>query len=106
MRDGFQRDGFSGAEEEGGGGGQQATYLLMAWVQLDLFEEVAKLPWYGGSPRALTRSANALFLRRKPQKTPAFVDGDQFAMFPELVKKAPWIYQGAPLLKEVSDGPR
>jgi len=41
----------------------------MAWVQLDLFEDVVHLPWNGRSPRALTRCAKALFLRREPQKS-------------------------------------
>ena len=72
----------------------------MAWVQADLFEDVEALPWYGRSPRSLTRASMALFLRRKPQKTPAvFVDPFQLELFEE--EKAPWKYQGAPLLREV-----
>ena len=70
-------------------------------VQLDLLEDVMALPWQGRSPRALTVVAQTLFLRRKPQKTPDVFDPAQIEMFPELAEKAPRIYRGAPLLKEV-----
>ena len=77
----------------------------MAWVQLDLFEDVTKLPWYGRSPRSLTRCAGRLFLKRKRERTPADFDGDQIPMFAGLVrKKAPREYRGAPLLQEVDYG--
>ncbi len=73
----------------------------MRWLQLDLFEDVAGLPWYGESPRVLTRGHEALFLRRKPLRTPAFVDAAQLELSLRSVIQAPWKYQGAPLLKEV-----
>ena len=67
--------------------------------QLDLWPEwLARLPWNGRSPRALTRSAMALFLRRKPQKADRFfVDPEQYDMFPA-AKTGPPQYGGAPLL--------
>ncbi len=70
--------------------------------QLDLFqEELDALPWGGQSPRSLTRASIAVFLRRKPQKDDCFfVDLDQTDLWPA-AKKAPRIYRGAPLLKEV-----
>ena len=72
--------------------------------QLNLFEDWVPLPWDGRSPRSLTRGAKALFLRRKPQKADRFfVDPDQLEVFGRR-KKAPWGYQGAPLLKELDDG--
>ena len=56
--------------------------------QLDLFpEEVARIPWYGTSPRALTRVAFSLFLRREPQKDDCFfVDPDQGDLFLEATR--------------------
>ena len=70
-------------------------------IQMDLFVDVEALPWYGRSPRSLTRASLALFLRREPQKDERFfVDPDQLS-FGWPVKKAPWKYQGAPLLQEV-----
>jgi len=73
----------------------------MTAVQLDLFEDVVRLPWYGRSPRSLTRRANALFLGQPRQKHERFfVDPNQVDMF-KRAKKAPREYRGAPLLKEV-----
>ncbi len=71
-------------------------------VQLDLWEDdVRKMPWRGISPRELTKSRLALFLRREPQKACAiWIDPDQLELALP-VPKAPWVYQGAPLLKEV-----
>ena len=71
-------------------------------TQLELpFEEWRREPWAGKSPRALTRGSLALFLRREPQKDERFfVDPDQLELWP-VADKAPWKYQGAPLLKEV-----
>ncbi len=68
-------------------------------TQLDLWEgEVARLPWRGESPRALTRGAIALFLRREPQKDERFfVDPNQVDMFPVAIR-GPRQYDGAPLL--------
>jgi len=77
---------------------------VMAIVQLDLFEDVVTLPWYGKSPRSLTRVAEALFLRREPQKDDRFVvDPNQYDLWLP-AKKAPRKYRGAPSLKEVKDG--
>ena len=75
---------------------------MVALGQFDLFpEEVERLPWGGQSPRALTRINSGLFLRREPQKDDRFfVDSDQIEIWPSTIN-APWIYQGAPLLKEV-----
>ncbi len=75
----------------------------MRYVQLDLLEDVMVLPWYGISPRSLTRARSALFLRRKPQKHGRFfVDADQVDMFRRRQKKAPRPPgRGAPLLLEV-----
>ncbi len=71
----------------------------MIAIQLDLFEDVVALPWYGRDPRSLTRAALALFLRRKPQKACAiWIDPAQLELPLEVIKKAPWIYQGAPTL--------
>ncbi len=76
-------------------------------AQLDLWqEELDALPWGGRSPRAvawsgegLTRVRIALFLRREPQKDDCgFLDPDQVDMWLP-AKKAPWVYQGAPLLQ-------
>jgi len=71
-------------------------------MQYDLFpEEVSRLPWGGQSPRALTRGAKALYLRREPQKDGRFlVDINQVDMWP-ITEKAPWQYHGAPLLLEI-----
>ena len=74
---------------------------MKASVQLDLFEDVMRQPWQGRSPRGLTRAAKLLFFRQAPQRTPDIFDGDQLTLFPELVKKAPQVYRGAPLLQEV-----
>ncbi len=58
-------------------------------------------PWEGQAPRDLTAGRFGLFSRREPQKSmsdPA--DGAQLEFWPT-GQKAPWKYQGAPLLKEV-----
>jgi len=80
--------------------------ILMASVlQLDLFEDTvvgsSKTPWEGRSPRALTRGSKMFTLKAQAAKSVSdFVDDDQFDLWLP-VKKAPWEYQGAPLLKEV-----
>ena len=67
-------------------------------VQLDLWVDVVRLPWYGRAPRTLTRRANALFLRREPQKDDNFfVDPYQFDLFPA-AKPMRWVYPGASTL--------
>ncbi len=71
----------------------------MAMVQMDLFVDVASLPWYGRSPRALTRGAKALFLRREPQKDDRFfVDSDQTDLCLVALKPPRGDSPGAPLL--------
>ncbi len=74
----------------------------MKAMQLDLWEaEIDALPWRGVSPRGLTRGYLALFLRRKPQKDARFYLGPEQYKFRLVGEKAPWKYQGAPLLKKV-----
>jgi len=74
-------------------------------AQLDLWEsELVKLPWRGRNPRSLTRGSEALFLRREPEKDERFfVDPKQLEIVWRRQKKAPWAYQGAPLLVEGED---
>ncbi len=60
---------------------------------------VALVPWSGESPRDLTKARAALFLRREAQKS--MRDPLQTDLFDDrslLAEKAPWRYQGAPLL--------
>ena len=72
---------------------------VMAWVQLDLFEDVVALPWNGKSPRALTRAAKALFFKRERQKDERFfVDVDQFDLIRAAKKRPRRISAGAPSL--------
>jgi len=72
--------------------------------QLDLWpKEVSRIPWRAGGPRAyaLTKFPKVLFLRREPQKDVSeFADPDQYDFWLRM-RKAPWTYQGAPLLREV-----
>jgi len=70
-------------------------------LQLDLFEDVAKLPWHGRSPRTLTRGANGLFLRHTPLKTPEHLDAAQMDLFRTVVRRPRSRYSGAPLMKVV-----
>jgi len=56
------------------------------------------LPWGGRSPRALTRGHRRITLKAQAEKSVSdFVDPDQLDLWLK-VKKAPWKYQGAPLL--------
>ena len=75
---------------------------MMNSPQLDFWqEELEALPWSGVSPRALTRASKALVFKRERQKDDRFfVDPDQLAIVWRRQKKAPWAYQGAPLLLE------
>ena len=74
------------------------------WIQGELFEDVAKLPWYGRTPRSLTRGHEALFLRREPQKDDRFfVDQDQYDSFLAAITGR-YRYGGAPLLQEPPGG--
>ena len=71
----------------------------MAYVQLDLFEDVWALPWHGRSPRDLTRCAQAFIFKAQAAKgRPQPIDPAQLEIFPR-ANNAPWIYQGAPLLE-------
>jgi len=76
---------------------------VLAPKQLYLFEGMVDLPWDGRSPRSLTRSAKALFLRREPQKASDVVDGDQLPLWPADAKRALRL-RGAPLLLEPFEG--
>ncbi len=69
-------------------------------TQLELpFSEWRREPWAGKSPRTLTKGFIPLFLRREPQKDGRFfVDPNQVDMW-LAARKAPWKYQGAPLLQ-------
>ena len=61
-------------------------------------EELRRIPWGGRSPRALTRVALGLTLKAQAVKSVSdFVDPEQFDLWLPM-KKAPWNYQGAPLL--------
>ena len=75
--------------------------MIKRVVQLDFFEDVMALPWYGRAPRDFTRVALSFIFKAQAAKDERFFDVDQLPLFPRLVKKAPWTYQGAPLLKEV-----
>jgi len=72
---------------------------MIASLQLDLFEDVVSLPWYGRSPRSLTRSYKRFIFKAETQKDDRYpqVDPSQIDMFVGR-EKAPWKYQGAPLL--------
>ncbi len=75
----------------------------MISTQLELaFDDVRRrIPWGGTYSRVLTRGSRLVFLRREPQKDDRyFVDPNQVDMWLP-AEKAPWVYQGAPLLKEV-----
>ncbi len=70
------------------------------WIQGDLFWDVASLPWYGVTPRDLTRARQSLFSKRERQKTTDFADPEQLE-FAFVSTVLPWKYTGAPLLQEV-----
>ena len=60
--------------------------------------DLGRLPWRGMSPRGLTRVAAGLILKAQAAKSVSeFVDPAQYDLFIP-PKKAPWQYQGAPLL--------
>jgi len=78
-------------------------YSLPDSDQLELFEAMAleesRLPWGGKSPRGLTRGSGVLYSRREPREDACcFADVNQVDMFRRRLKKAPWRYEGAPLL--------
>ena len=69
-------------------------------------EELEALPWSGRSPRALTRGAKALFLKRERQKDARFLvdpcQGDLFAFARNQSRRG--ISPAAPLLVEPRGG--
>jgi len=70
--------------------------------QMDLFEgtmvALSKLPWQGRSPRALTKGHKRFILKAQAGGSMGeFVDPEQYDLW-RRIKKAPWRYQGAPLL--------
>ena len=65
------------------------------------FEEPAgsRVPWGGRSPRVLTAGYARFTLKAQAAKsTSDSVDPEQYDFWLP-IKKAPWIYQGAPLLR-------
>ncbi len=70
----------------------------MKAIQLDLFVDVDRIPWYGVRPRDLTRGAKLLFLRREPGDMSSQPDPLQCEMF---FRHQARRYSGAPLIKEV-----
>ena len=67
------------------------------------FEEflvgAARVPWAGRSPRALTRGYERFTLKAQADKSMGDgVDPEQYDLWLP-IKKAPWKYQGAPLLR-------
>ena len=72
--------------------------------QLDLFEggvsRTLGMPWGGQSPRALTSAYRRFSLKAQAAKSVSdFVDPEQCDLWLP-IQKAPWVYQGAPLLLE------
>jgi len=64
--------------------------------------ELARVPWGGVSPRVLTRGHGVFILKAQAAKSMSeFVSGDQGDFWLPF-KTAPWVYQGAPLLKELA----
>ncbi len=70
-------------------------------LALALDDVRVRIPWAGRSPRDLTRASSSVIFKARAEKSVSdFVDADQVDLWPT-GKKAPWVYQGAPLLKEV-----
>ncbi len=69
--------------------------------QLELSLGLARVPWAGTSPRALTRAARSPIFKAQAVKDARFRDPAQMDLFGTVTNRAPWVYQGAPLLKEV-----
>ncbi len=75
--------------------GDQLVFEGEEWLSLGVGHS---LPWEGRSPRALTRGYKRFTLKTQVAKsTSDFVDPGQYDLWLP-IKKAPWIYQGAPLL--------
>jgi len=77
--------------------------------QLDLFGQgvvgAGYSLWAGRSPRALTRGSKVIILKAQAAKSVSDFVSDENQLDLWLpIKNAPWIYQGAPLLKGVRDG--
>ena len=69
-------------------------------LELGLGDVRSRVPWNGVPPRALTKAAKALFLRREPLKDDDFfIDVHQLSLF-EVVQQGPRDLPGAPLLVE------
>ncbi len=74
---------------------------MIAQLELSLDDVRVNVPWVGKSPRALTRAAlSPIFKAQAAKGRPIPMDPRQIDFWLP-GKKAPWIYQGAPLLKEV-----
>ncbi len=77
-------------------------------MQLDLWGPepgaVAQAPWGGRSPRVLTAAYVRFTLKAQAEKSMGdFVDPEQYDFWMP-IQKAPWIYQGAPLLLGLEEG--
>ena len=61
-----------------------------------------RVPWGGRSPRALTKAHERFILKTQGAKSVSdfAFDENQYDLW-LTIKKAPWRYQGAPLLQEV-----
>ena len=69
-------------------------------LALALHDERLKIPWEGRSPRELTAAYKTFILKAQAAKsTSDFVDPEQIDFWLP-GEKAPWAYQGAPLLSE------
>ena len=70
-------------------------------AQLDLWQaELDALPWQGRSPRTLTRGHLAFIFKPEAQKRERFLIDPRQLLFELPGNKAPWTYQGVPLLQE------
>ena len=71
--------------------------MISDQLALALDDVRLKTPWGGASPRELTAAYLRFTLKAQAAKSMSdFVDPEQCDLFAQ--KKAPWIYQGAPLL--------
>ena len=70
-------------------------------LELELEDVRVRVPWDGRSPRALTRCAMRPIFKARAAKKHERICLDPFQLeFALTGEKAPWVYQGAPLLKE------
>jgi len=65
-------------------------------------EGAVQVPWQGRSPRGLTRVALGVILKAQAGKSMSdFVsDENQYDLWVS-IKRLPWVYQGAPLLRDL-----